>query len=142
MGIPVIGDAIGGIEKIIGRFKKSDDEKIREQALEMEPLLLQLRTNLAEAGHGSRFVAGWRPAAGWVCVTGLFYQYVLYPLLIWIWAFAGIGGAPPPSLDMQVMMTLLFGMLGIGAQRSYDKLKGTDTKIIQRKRYRNSKSST
>lgn len=129
----MIGGIVKGLTEVFDDLHDSKDEKAQRAYQKMMPLLLQLQTNKQEARHGSWLVAGWRPAAGWVCVTGLFYQYVLYPLLIWIWAFAGIEGAPPPSLNMQVMMTLLFGMLGIGAQRSYDKLKGTDTRIIKRK---------
>jgi xanthine/uracil permease len=33
-----------------------------------------------------------------------------------------------PQADMSVMMPLMFGMLGIGGMRSYDKMKKTDTK--------------
>jgi hypothetical protein len=35
--------------------------------------LKQLEVNLAEAQHASVFVAGWRPAVGWVCATGCLY---------------------------------------------------------------------
>ena len=31
----------------------------------------QLQVNLAEAGSTNWWVAGWRPAVGWVCVAGL-----------------------------------------------------------------------
>ena len=40
---------------------------------------------------------------------------------------AGFGIAIPQA-DMSVMMPLMFGMLGIGGMRSYDKMKKTDTK--------------
>jgi xanthine/uracil permease len=37
-------------------------------------------------------------------------------------------GITIPQADMSVMMPLMFGMLGIGGMRSYDKMKKTDTK--------------
>ena len=64
----------------------------------------------------------WRPAAGWVCVAGLAYQFLFQPLAAWS---GGIHGwAPPPVLDLGDLYGLLFGMLGLGAYRSFERLKG------------------
>lgn len=96
----------------------------------------QLRINEKEAGHSSIFVAGWRPAVGWVCAASLGYNFFVYPLLLWIWSIVAAmsdiptGIEPPPMLEMEVLMTLLLGMLGIGAQRSFDKKQGRDTKKV------------
>ena len=37
----------------------------------------------AEAQSGSLFIGGWRPAVGWVCVLGLAYQFLAFPMLAW-----------------------------------------------------------
>lgn len=82
----------------------------------------QTDTNKVEAANSSVFIAGWRPFVGWVCGSGLAYQYLVNPLFSW---FALIIHWPtPPMLDMQTLITMLGGLLGFGAMRSYDKKNG------------------
>lgn len=84
--------------------------------------LAQIEVNKQEAAHPSVFVSGWRPGAGWVCVVGLAYTFLAQPLLAWL---SGIQGWPvPPALDIEALMILLGGMLGLGGLRSLDKAKG------------------
>lgn len=83
----------------------------------------QLDTNKAEASSGSVFVAGWRPFIGWICGTGLGVQFVVSPLVTFILDFFG-KHVVVPSLDLSTLMTLLFGMLGLGAYRTAEKIKG------------------
>lgn len=86
----------------------------------------QADVNIEEIRSGSIFMAGWRPAIGWIGVVGLAYQFVVYPLLLWL----PIGGEPPKPLDAAVLFSMITGMLGIGAMRSFDKMQETDTQII------------
>ncbi|MBI1202597.1 MAG: hypothetical protein GC182_08815 [Rhodopseudomonas sp.] len=88
----------------------------------------QAATNTAEAASPFFFVAGWRPAVGWICVVGLAYQFALFPFLVWISDISKI--AAPPPLDISQLMTLLTGMLGLAVVRSYDKLQCIDTKSL------------
>lgn len=89
----------------------------------------QLKINLAEASHKSIFVAGWRPWIGWVGGIAMAYQFVLYPLLLWIWVLCDQDlSKAPPVMDTGALFAIIVGMLGVGAQRSYDKKQGTDTK--------------
>lgn len=83
----------------------------------------QLKVNEAEAQHASIFVAGWRPAIGWVCVIALAYNFLIYPLLTWWVAATGATFTPPPILS-ENLMELVLGMLGLGALRSFEKWKG------------------
>jgi hypothetical protein len=70
------------------------------------------------------FVAGWRPAVGWVGVAALAYQFIVYPVLLWLpWVHT-----PPPPLDSTMLYSLVTGMLGIAGLRSFDKTRGVDTK--------------
>lgn len=128
----MIGDIVKGLDSVIGRFKKSDDEKIREAALEMEPLLAQLRINEAEAKHANWFVAGWRPAVGWVCVLALLYQMVLWQIIVWVMTIWMPDKSIPPTLNSELLLTLLSGMLGIGGLRTFEKAKGVSTKQISK----------
>ena len=84
--------------------------------------LAQIAVNQQEAVHSSVFVSGWRPGAGWVCVAGLAYTFLAQPMLSWA---SEVQGWPiPPVLDIQALMILLGGMLGLGGLRSIDKAKG------------------
>lgn len=83
----------------------------------------QLQVNQAEAQNASVFVAGWRPFIGWVCGSALAYQYVVGPIACWIAAIAGFDMPTPPPLN-EILWELIFGMLGMGALRSFDKFKG------------------
>jgi hypothetical protein len=84
----------------------------------------QMEINKAEAQSGDAFRGGWRPAVGWCCVFGLGYTFILKPLLPWLVGLAG-GTVPPlPAIDNEALMVLLFGMLGLGGMRSFERVKG------------------
>ena len=68
-------------------------------------------------------MAGWRPAVGWVCVVGLCYNFLIYPLLTWAVAAFALGFTPPPLLSDN-LMELVLGMLGLGALRTVEKWQG------------------
>ncbi|ASL26972.1 holin family protein [Azotobacter chroococcum] len=85
--------------------------------------LAQAKINEVEAASQSGFQAGWRPLAGYVCVAGLAYEFLVRPLLPWLLTVAGVADVPPlPSLDA-VLFELVFGMLGLGALRTADRWK-------------------
>ena len=84
----------------------------------------QTEVNKVEAGSGNLFIAGWRPACGWACVGGLVYQVMFRPIVGWIMSNI-FHWSLPPELDINTLGTLLFGMLGLGAYRSAEKIKGT-----------------
>ena len=76
----------------------------------------QLEVNKVEAAHKSLFVAGWRPAIGWVCALGLFYNVILANIIgIWV---------DVPEIDTTLLVSVMMGMLGLGAMRSYEKVQG------------------
>lgn len=71
----------------------------------------------------SIYNAGWRPFMGWVCGAGFALQYVLGPLLEW---GAALAGHPVrfPQADLSAMVPLLGALLGLGAYRTAEKIKG------------------
>lgn len=99
---------------------KSDQEK-QQLAAAVMMVQGQLDVNKAEASNPSVFVAGWRPYIGWICGTGLGYQFLVYPILV---AFV----PKVVQLDMGTLITLLGGMLGLGAMRTVEKLNGVAAK--------------
>jgi hypothetical protein len=84
----------------------------------------QLDVNKVEAANPSVFVSGWRPGIGWCCCAALVYHYIARPLLPWVLAVCGAEVPALPALDMGDLITILLGMLGLGALRSADKFNG------------------
>lgn len=101
---------------------KADEIKTK-LTLELQSVLGQLDINKAEAAHPSVFVSGWRPAVGWVCVSGFGYEFLLRPLANGV----AIGlGVPPvfPGIEVEALSSLLTGLLGLGGLRTLEKIKG------------------
>lgn len=118
------------IDKIWPNKDEAEKAKVRLAELaqagdlkEIELLLGQQEVNKIEAAHESIFVAGWRPFIGWVCGSSLAYYYVAQPFLVWAFDLLGYNTSMP-MLETGELMTILLGMLGLGAFRSYDKKKG------------------
>lgn len=131
MGILAALPMIGGVIDKALDFIPDPAEAAKAKAAAQSQLLTalsaedlgQAQTNTSEAGNASVFVAGWRPAVGWVCAAGLASQFLAGPLLTW---GAGLFGhtLAYPSLDMGSLMTLLLGLLGLGGMRTLEKLQG------------------
>lgn len=83
----------------------------------------QHTVNAEEARSDSLFRAGWRPFVGWICAVALACQFFLIPLLGWV-AASQLGWPAPPELDLDELITILMGMLGLGAFRTYEKVRG------------------
>jgi hypothetical protein len=113
------------IEKLIPdpAAKAAATQKLLEmqQNGDLAVIASQTDINKIEAASPNMFVAGWRPACGWVCVLGLAVT-VFSPLLSWGAALAGHAIAVP-AVPMDALMTLLIGMLGLGGMRTVEKLQ-------------------
>lgn len=139
----VLGVVSGPLDKILGRFFPNADDRqkamleIQAEIQKSDAAIIkaaldanaaQIEVNKVEAASASLFVAGWRPACGWVCVFGMAWQYVIQPMLTWgmaAWAAHGGKVLPPlPLLDNSQMFVLLSGMLGLGAARTIEKIRG------------------
>ena len=90
---------------------------------DMRLALAQTDINKAEATTDV-FRGGWRPACGWVCAFGLAYTFLLRPLLPWVVEAFGVKVPALPAIDAEALMALLFGMLGLGGLRTYERVKG------------------
>lgn len=135
----ILGTSLGdAIAKIVGLFKVDPTIALQKQ-VELQEIQLQLEsklqdqfnaqlqaqtdTNKAEAANPQIFVSGWRPFIGWVSGTGLAIQFIVNPVATWIAALAK-HPIQFPMLDLGTLMTLLMGMLGLGAMRTYEKVTG------------------
>tara|TARA_R100001369_G_scaffold86335_1_gene120723 strand:- start:685 stop:1062 length:378 start_codon:yes stop_codon:yes gene_type:complete len=120
---------IGPVTGLLDKFIEDKDQKnalafelatmADKHALELAKG--QLTVNATEAAHKSLFVAGWRPAIGWICGFALLYSTILAPI-IGIWVVV-------PPVDSSLLTSVLMGMLGLGAMRTAEKVKG-----VQRER--------
>ena len=134
---PLIGGVIEAGLKILDRVLPDPTQKAAAQLellklqqqgefkmleADLQLALSQTKINEVEAASPDAFKSGWRPAAGWVCVLGLLYQFLLQPLLAWGSTMQGY--AAPPVLQLGDLYGLLFGMLGLGAYRSVERVKG------------------
>jgi hypothetical protein len=132
---PILGPLIDRIPNANERARAQ--EQVEQQMVTAISGLVQgqLEINKAEAQHHSIFVAGWRPAIGWVCGIALFWNFVLQPLLLWgVWMvpeYADVATAP--KLDTGELMTVLLGMLGLGGLRTYEKRVGVERNTIKGK---------
>lgn len=109
-----------------------DQAAAAKAKLEMEAKLLEAATqqagqqaaiNQVEAANASLFVSGWRPFIGWVCGAGLAWAFLLAPMLAWLLPATGVVAALP-VLQMDYLLELVAAMLGLGALRSFEKLRG------------------
>lgn len=130
------------VDHTLGLFKLSPEVKAQLQAqltaqnIDLEKAQLaaqlaamqgQLDIDKQEAASTSIWVAGWRPAVGWVCAAALAWEFVLKPFLV----FGLVATHHPPMTPLPVLDTatlvagLLAPLLGLGTMRSYEKVQGT-----------------
>lgn len=123
---------IGPVTGLLDKFIEDKDQKAKlahdlatmAERHAQELAKGQLEVNAAEAKHRSIFVAGWRPFVGWTCGVALCWHFVLAPLIIFGAGYAGVPLPELPTFDMDSLMTVLLGMLGLGGLRTYEKQKG------------------
>lgn len=90
---------------------------------QIQQMQMQTEVNKVEAASDNIFKSGWRPAVGWVCAAAFGMQTILFPVASCI---AEIFGKTIhlPTLPTELLYTTLFGMLGIGGMRTFEKMKG------------------
>tara|TARA_R100000406_G_C3075084_1_gene115301 strand:- start:10 stop:408 length:399 start_codon:yes stop_codon:yes gene_type:complete len=127
----MIEQLIGPVTGLLDKFIQDKDQKAKlahevatmAQKHAQELAKAQLEVNKAEAAHSSMFVAGWRPAVGWCCVLGMAGNFLIIPMANFTLALMEVQ-VNIPLIDLETMMPVLMGMLGLGAMRSYEKVKG------------------
>jgi hypothetical protein len=127
------GDTVEKAGKAFDELFTSDDERnqarIMLEKLNQKPLILQAELNKIEAGHRSIFVAGWRPAIGWVCALALFCFYIpkfLLATIVWVVAIHQGGWVDIPAYPVEAhsLFELVLALLGMATIRTVEKAKG------------------
>ena len=118
----IVASLVGPVTGLLDKFIEDKDQKnaLAQEIATMsekhshEALKGQLEINKMEAAHKSLFVAGWRPAIGWICALGLLYNTIIANIIsIWV---------DVPEVDTTLLVPVMMGMLGLGAMRSYEKV--------------------
>jgi hypothetical protein len=118
----IVASLVGPVTGLLDKFIEDKDQKnaLAHEIATMsekhshEALKGQLEINKMEAAHKRLFVAGWRPAIGWICALGLLYNTIIANIIsIWV---------AVPEVDTTLLVPVMMGMLGLGAMRSYEKV--------------------
>lgn len=133
-----VGSVLGGIgtlakdirSAITGEISPEKKSEIESKILELESqtMMAQIAVNAKEAENANVFVSGWRPFIGWVCGFTLLYNYIVLPFSQYLAAYFVTNVPSLPALETGELMTLLFGMLGFGGYRTFEKVKGVSVK--------------
>ena len=123
---------IGPVAGLLDKFIPDADEKAKlahdiatmAEKHAHEAAMAQVEVNKAEAQHRSVFVAGWRPFLGWCLSFAMAWHFVLAPMTMFVCTYAGVEIPELPTFDMDSLMTVLLGMLGLGGLRTVEKVKG------------------
>ena len=117
-----VAEPIDAIGNTVDKIFTNDEERAQAEAVLLKIKenrhILQAEINKLEVQHRSIWVAGWRPALGWTCATGLSIPFIWNPILQWITE------KPGPELPTNALMELVILMLGLGGLRTYEKVKG------------------
>lgn len=129
---PLLAPIFGIIGTVIDRLvpDKAAAEKaklemaVALQTQEFQIQIEQIKVNANEANSTNWFVAGARPAIMWTCGFALAYASVLEPIARFVSkVWFGYEG-DFPVIDTDLTMQVLFGVLGLGGYRMYEKTKG------------------
>ena len=129
--IPVLGNLLDRIfpdqkaaaEAKLEVMRMAQAGELAQLDAEVKLITGQIEVNKVEAANQSLFVAGWRPAIGWVCGAAFAFKFILGPAAVVAMAMAG-HPITLPEFDFTEMSTILMGMLGLGALRTVEKVKG------------------
>ena len=127
--IPQIAPILGGV---LDRFFPNKEKAAEAQrAIEVALIensaqinLAQIEVNKEEAKSRSIFIAGWRPFVGWTCGIALCWHFIGLPITTFFIACFGFDVPELPFFDMDSLLTVLMGLLGLGGLRTYEKMKG------------------
>ena len=123
----LLTNLIAPVSGILDKFVADKDLKAKlEHEIKTElhkANMAQIEVNKIEAQSKHWFVAGWRPCVGWICAFALAYHFILQPFAVFAISLAGLS-YDLPEFDMNSLMTILLGMLGLGGLRTYEKKQG------------------
>jgi len=130
--LDILGKLVDPVSNILDKVVEDKDQKARlaheiatmAERHAQELARGQIEINKEEAKSRNIFIAGWRPFVGWTCGLALFWHFLGLPVTLFITGWFDLQHPPLPEFDMQSLMTVLLGMLGLGGMRTFEKFKG------------------
>ena len=130
--LDLLGKLVDPVSDILGKVVEDKDQKARlaheiatmAERHAQELAKGQIDINKEEAKSRNIFIAGWRPFVGWTCGLALFWHFLGLPVTLFVTGWFNLQHPPLPEFDMNSLMTVLLGMLGLGGMRSFEKFKG------------------
>ena len=130
--IPLLG---GLLDKILPDPKAAADAKLKVMELAQAGELAQLNAdvqlatgqmeiNKVEAASADPFTSRARPFIMWVCGFALLYASILEPIIRFVAMVGFKYNGAFPAINSEITLQLLFALLGLGAYRSIEKVKG------------------
>lgn len=127
--VEAVAKPVEAVGNVLDKLFTSDEEKaaaaIVMEKLRQQPDILQAEITKVEASHPSVFVAGWRPAIGWVCVISLLAYYPpRFIVATWLWTQQVLAAGTwiaPPEVGISDIIGLVGTLLGMAGLRSWEK---------------------
>jgi phenylpyruvate tautomerase PptA (4-oxalocrotonate tautomerase family) len=130
--LDLLGKLVDPVSNILDKVVEDKDQKAKlaheiatmAERHAQELAKGQIDINKEEAKSRNIFIAGWRPFVGWTCGLALFWHFLGLPVTLFVTGWFDLQHPPLPEFDMQSLMTVLLGMLGLGGMRTFEKFKG------------------
>jgi phenylpyruvate tautomerase PptA (4-oxalocrotonate tautomerase family) len=130
--LDLLGKLVEPVSNVLDKVVEDKDQKARlaheiatmAERHAQELAKGQIDINKEEAKSRNIFIAGWRPFVGWTCGLALFWHFLGLPVTLFVTGWFNLQHPPLPEFDMNSLMTVLLGMLGLGGMRSFEKFKG------------------
>ena len=130
--LDLLGKLVDPVSNILDKVVEDKDQKAKlaheiatmAERHAQELARGQIEINKEEARSRNIFIAGWRPFVGWTCGLALFWHFLGLPVTLFVTGWFDLQHPPLPEFDMQSLMTVLLGMLGLGGMRTFEKFKG------------------
>jgi len=125
---------IGLVSTVLNKVWGNKDDQLKRQFIlelqeklgELDLAKAQVAVNAEEAKHESLWVSGARPFIMWVCGCSFAWQFLVQPIVTYVVVITGYPAPVLPVFDFYALNTILMGLLGLGALRSYEKVKGVN----------------
>lgn len=130
--IPVLGSLL---DKFIPDPSAAADAKLKMLDMVQKGELAQLdadlrlatgqqEVNKVEAASSDKFTSRARPFIMWICGFSLLYAALIEPFARFVATVFLSYSGPFPVINTEITLQLLFGLLGLGAYRTVEKVKG------------------
>lgn len=141
-GIEWLAGKLGASDKTVEGIKQTLSGMTSDQLLEAKRIdiefqkfamdngiklqLAQIGVNAEAAKSTNWFVAGPRPFILWTCGFGFAYATIFEPIFRFIAMVMLDYVGDFPVIDSMLTMQVMFGLLGLGAYRTYEKAKNVE----------------